>query len=260
MPRDSATDSSGMKTISFITFVALVALGLASAPAGANTNLVGSVVSNAVPAFQELAEAYAKKHPGTTITILSGSGDTISKNTNRGLSSDFIVIGDNFMAQTQNVSAPARILENYTVIIVAPDATSKITKPEDLSAPGIRIGSGTAGGGLGLLVDQTFAKLDTKYGNGFLAKVKANVTLVRTQNDLIAQALKAGKIDAAILFAADAQNDDLSKIEIGECAVSNVEYGAALKSSTHLAETKDFLAFAHSPEGIAIIRKHGHRV
>jgi len=249
-----------MKPLSFVTSIALVFLSLTSTHADASTNLIGSVVSNAVPAFRDLAEAYTKSHPGTTITILPGSGDTISKNTNRGLASDFIVIGDNFMAQTQNVIGPARILENYTVIVVAPDAKSKVTKPEDLSVPGVRIGSGTAGGGLGLLADQTFAKLDAKYGNGFLAKVKANVTLVRTQNDLIAQALKAGKIDAAILFAADAQNDDLSKIEIGESSVSNVEYSAALKGSTHLAETKDFLAFAHSPEGIAIIRKHGHKI
>jgi len=45
-----------MKFFSFITSVALAA-GLTRAPAGADTTLIASVASNAVPAFQDLGAA-----------------------------------------------------------------------------------------------------------------------------------------------------------------------------------------------------------
>jgi molybdate transport system substrate-binding protein len=248
-----------MKRSFFVMSIALIT-GLATGPAAADTTLIGSVVSNTIPALNDLAAAYAKKHPGTTIRFVPGGSKTISNNINRGLPSDFVVIGETFVPQTQNLLAPTRLLVNRTVIAVAPAAKGKITKPEDLAASGVRVGSGTPGEALELFSNQTFAKLDAKYGNGYAAKVKANITLVRIDDAQLVDALKAGKIDAAVIFAADALDGGLTNIDLGESSVTIIDDAAVLKDSSHIAEAKDFIAFAHSPEGIAIIRKHGHEI
>jgi len=246
-----------MKPFSFAMSLALTG-SLMLVPAAADTTLIGSVASNTLPAFQELAAAYGRKHPGTTIHFVPAGSKTIITNLNRGLPSDFVVISDAFIGQTQNLIDPEHVLVNRTVIVVSPAAKGKITKPEDLAAAGVRLGDGSPGEALQIFTEQTFANLDAKYGNGLAAKLKANVSLHRIDDAQIAVALKSGKIDAAILLAADAVDDGLESIEIGESAVKIVNDAAIVKGSDHIAEAKDFLAFVRSPEGAAIIRKHGH--
>jgi len=235
--------------------LALLAAGCVQ-PAGAETSLLGFVPSNAAPAFTELAAAYGKAHPDTSIRILVAGTKTISDNVDRGLANDFVVLGDTFLGTKQNLIAPSRIVSTHTVIVVSPAAKNKISTPADLAASGVRLGSGTPGSGTAYLTEQTLPHLVAQYGGGYEAKFRANITLLRAQNVQLIDALKAGTIDAAILFPEDAYAGGLDTIELGDRTVTITEDIALVKGTSNASSVKDFIAFIRSPAGAAILRKH----
>jgi len=235
--------------------LALLAAGSLQA-AAADTSLIGFVPSNAAPAFMELAATYGKAHPGTSIRILVAGTKTISDNVDRGLANDFVVVGDTFLGSKQNLIAPSRIVSTHTVIVVGPAGKNKVTTPADLAASGVRLGSGIPGSGTAQLTEQTLPKLASQYGADYESKVRANIVLVRAQNAQVIEALKAGTIDAAILFPEDAYEGGLETIELGDHALAITEDIALVKGTSNAATVKDFIAFIRSPAGAAIIRRH----
>ncbi len=237
------------------TALALLAAGSLQA-AVADTSLIGFVPSNAASAFTDLAETYGKAHPGTSIRILVAGTKTISDNVDRGLANDFVVVGDTFLGTKQNLVDPSRIVSTHTVIVVGPAGKNKIATPADLAAGGVRLGSGSAGSGTAYLTEQTLPKLAAQYGSGYEAKVRANIVLLRPQNAQVIEALKAGSIDAAILFPEDAYEGGLDTIELGDRSVAITEDIALVKGTSNAASVKAFIAFIRSPQGAAILRRH----
>jgi molybdate transport system substrate-binding protein len=221
--------------------LASLALGIAAsglAPASANGFVVGFVITPAGPAFTELADAYGKKHPGTTIKILPASSKIIIDNLNRDLSDDFVVLGQQWTGNAPRLSDPERVMTTRTIIVLAPGAKGKIASPADLAAHGIRLGNGSAGSGTEALMNATLDRLGAKYGGDFEAR------------------LKDDKIDATIIYPADADNAGLDTLDLGDASVPVTEVGAIVKGSANAATVKDFFAFVRSPQGEAILKRH----
>jgi len=240
--------------------IATVAAGVAASsivgPARANDLVIGFVITPMSPAFTELADAYSKTHPGTTIRILSAGSKTIIDNLNRDLADDFVVFSEQWAGRTQRISAPERLVSTRTVIVLAPGARTKIKSPADLAAAGIRLGDGTPGTGTEAQMNATLDRLGAKYGGDFVAKAKANVVLVRPQTIQLTAALKDGKIDATIVYPSDAEVAGLDSIDPGDASLPVTEIGAVVKGSTSASTVKDFFAFVRSPQGAAILKRH----
>jgi molybdate transport system substrate-binding protein len=239
--------------------LASLALGIAAsglAPASANGFVVGFVITPAGPAFTELADAYGKKHPGTTIKILPASSKIIIDNLNRDLSDDFVVLGQQWTGNAPRLSDPERVMTTRTIIVLAPGAKGKIASPADLAAHGIRLGNGSAGSGTEALMNATLDRLGAKYGGDFEARAKANIVFTRVQNTQLTAALKDDKIDATIIYPADADNAGLDTLDLGDASVPVTEVGAIVKGSANAATVKDFFAFVRSPQGEAILKRH----
>jgi len=235
-----------------------VCIGLCSGigPATANGLVIGFVITPVSPAMTELADAYSKKHPGTTIKILAAGSKTIIDNLNRDLSDDFVVFSQQWLGLTTRLSEPQRLLSTRTVIILAPGAQSKIKTAADLAAPGIRLGDGTPGTGTEAQMNTTLDRLGAKFGGDFVTKAKANVVLVRAQTVQLTDALKNGQIDATIAYPPDADNAGLDSIDPGDASLIVTEIGAVVKGSSNAATVKDFFAFVRSPQGMTILKRH----
>jgi len=246
----------------FLFRLATLAIGLAvcsgagTGTAVASALLVGFVITPATPAFRELADAYCKTHPGTTIEVFPAASTTIIDNLNRNLSNDFVVFSQQWVGLTQRIADTQRVMSTHTIIVLAPGAKAKISSPADLAASGIRLGNGSPGTGTAALMNETLDRLGAIYGGDFVARAKANVVLTRSGSGPLATALKDGKIDAAIIYPADADNAGLDTMDLGAASVPVVEIGAVVKGSANAPVVKDFFAFVRSPQGAAILKRH----
>jgi molybdate transport system substrate-binding protein len=237
-------------------YFSLLLLAGCITPAMADTSLIGFVPSNVATAFTELATAYGKSHPGISIRILVAGTKTINDNLDRGLADDFVVLGDRFARTNHNLIAPLPIVSSHTVIVIGPAGKTKIRTPADLAADGVRLGGGIAGSGTAYLAEQTLARLTEEYGADFASKARANVVLLRPQNTQLIEALKAGTIDAAIMFPEDAAGGGFDTVDLGERSVTITEEIAIVKGSANAAGVRAFIAFIRSPAGAAILRSN----
>lgn len=236
--------------------VGLVLLAQVALPAEADTSISGFANASAVPALVEVAAAYERAHPGTTVHVLPAGSKIIVDNLNRGLSDDFVIIGESFVAKTTAIVAPIHLFSDRTALVVAPGAKGKIAGPADLAKGGIRLGWGSPGSNPDLLATQTLENLSAQFGGDFAARVKANIIVRRTDNEQLMKALAAGAIDAAIVYYSNTAAGDVETIDLGDKAVTAGFDGAAVKGSANAAAAKDFLAFVRGPQGQAIMHKY----
>jgi len=249
-----------MNRIAFVRTAGIVLFAASSSglPALADTSISGFVPTTTVPALTEVVAAYEKDHPGVSVHILPAGSKIIVDNLNRGLASDFVIFGDAFATKTTAITDTNHVFSERSILVVAPGAKTKITKPADLANGGVRIGWGSTGSNVELFENQTLENLSQQYGPDFASRVKANITIRRTDNDQLMKALDAGVIDAAFVFLSNTVGSDAEAIDLGDKAVTIPFIGGVVKTSAYATQAKDFLAFLRSPQGQAIMHKHKH--
>ena len=225
-------------------------------PALADTTVVALVASNAADAFRDVAAEYEKAHPGVHVQISAAGSKVIVAQLEQGAAADVIVVSSSFADGSKNVDAPVKLFANHTVISAAKNG--KVKSARDLANAGVRVGSGTTGSVAAQISDETLTKLAGAYGADFPAKVKANITLTKTALEQIQKAVDDGVVDAAILFAADADTGRSNVIDLGDKSVTVPYSGAVVKNAKNGAQARDLLAMLGSSEGQAILKKRHH--
>jgi molybdate transport system substrate-binding protein len=239
---------------------AALAFVLPAAPApAAGTVVDAEVASSVTAAFDQIAKAYEKKNPGTSIQTKYLGGQVIQADVESDAPIDFVIVGKN---QTEKLAAhigtPVAILTNREVVLV-PKGSTKIKSLKDLAGPGVKVALGTAESAVGNLARGVLKKavLDPSYGADFAAKVRANTVFEGKSGVEVVDAVATGKADAAIAFVSDVDPSKFSGIAIPDAVnVDSVYYAFVPKAAKNAATGNALVKFASSAQGLAILHSY----
>ncbi|MBN7839297.1 molybdate ABC transporter substrate-binding protein [Stenotrophomonas maltophilia] len=232
---------------------------LASVPAWA-ADLTVSAASSLTESFRELGAAYEKTHPGTKVDFNFAASGVLLQQISRGAPVDVFASADETtmdQAQQQNLLAAgtrAVFAVNALWVVVPPQAKAPPRTLKDLAGAGVqRIALGNPDS----VPVGRYAKgaLDAA---GLWPSVRGKA--ITTQNvrqslDYVAR----GEVDAGFVYATDAQAmPDRVRRAFVVPVSGRIAYPLAVtNASTQPAEARRFAAFVRSPQGQAILARHG---
>lgn len=228
-------------------------------PASAAT-LTVSAASSLTESFREVASAYEQAHPGTRVDLNFAASGVLLQQIGRGAPVDVFASAD--MPTMERAGQRDLLLpgsrhvfaRNTLWVVVPPHATAPPRRLQDLVAPGMqRIALGNPDS-----VPAGHYALQALRRAGLWNALQGRV--IRTQNvrqslDYVAR----GEVDAGFVYATDAQAMPARVSRAFEVPVEGgIAYPlAALKDTRQPAEAQRFIAFVRSPQGQAILRRHG---
>jgi len=240
------------------TLIATLLL-LASAPLAA-ADLTVSAASSLTESFREIAGAYEKAHPGSTVDLNFAASGVLLQQIARGAPVDVFASADEATMdkaiQGGEVDPGTRqvFARNTLWVIVPTRSTARLT-------------------GLPSLAQSTVTRIALgnpdsvpvgRYARGALQAAglwpTVHAKAITTQN--VRQSLdyvSRGEVDAGFVYATDAQAMPGRVKRAFEVPVQGgITYPlAAVKASSNRDAALRFIAFVRSPQGIAILRRHG---
>ena len=243
----------------------VAALGLGACGNGSEPSETITVFAAAslTEAFGELAEAFEAEHPGVTVRLSFAGSATLRTQVLEGAPAD--VFASASPAEVAALDGAGLVVEeralasNALIVVVAEDASARIGDFADLANPGLRLVLAAEDVPAGRYARESLALADADgaFGEGFAARVLANVRSNETNVRATLAKVELGEADAAIVYASDlrAANADIRAIAIPERFQVAAEYRIALLSESDGARA--FVAFATSPAGTAMLARHG---
>ncbi|MBN1419491.1 MAG: molybdate ABC transporter substrate-binding protein [Planctomycetes bacterium] len=212
------------------------------------------------PPIEEIAAAFAKAHGIRVECDYAGSNVLLARLelTKRG---DIFIPGDahyvDLARERGLVERDADACLLVPVVLVAKGNPKGIRGVDDLARPGLRIALGDP---KACAIGRLTAPILEKNGVA-VADVDRNVVVRAVTVNELAVHMKAGKIDAAIVWDAVAkmipEDGEIVEIPLEKNVVSTVPV-AVLKSAKDPRRAAAFEAFAISAEARAIFRRHGY--
>ena len=232
---------------------------LGAVPASAAA-LTVSAASSLTESFQAVARAYEQVHPGTQVDLNFAASGVLLQQISRGAPVDVFASADlptmERAAQRGLLLTGSRhVFARNTLWVVVPPRTA--VPPRRLQALADRGVQRIALGNPDSVPAGHYAVQALRRA-GVWSALEGKV--IRTQNvrqslDYVAR----GEVDAGFVYATDAQAMPARVSRAFEVPVEGgIAYPlAALKDTRQPAEAQRFIAFVRSPQGQAILRRHG---
>ena len=211
--------------------------------------------------MKELAAVYEKEHPGVKLVFNFGSSGALQQAIENGGETDLFFSAAqkqmNALQDSGNLAEGTRkdLLENEVVLVVPKEDGKDIKSFEDLTRSDIQ--HVALGEPKGVPVGQYTEEILTKLG--ILDQVKAKAVYGSDVRQVLSWT-ETGDADCGVVYATDAAVSDKVKVVAKAPKDSHkpVIYPAAvIKSSKHLDEARDFLAFTSSDEAKKLFEKYG---
>jgi len=238
----------------------LLLLGLLALMPAWAADLTVSAASSLTESFRELGAAYEKAHPGAKVDLNFAASGVLLQQISRGAPVDVFASADE---TTMDQAEQQKLLAPGTREVFAVNALWVVVPPQTKAAPrGLK---DLAGAGVQRIALGNPDSVPVgRYAKGALEKAglwpavrgKAFTTQnVRQSLNYVAR----GEVDAGFVYATDAQAMPDRVRRAFEVPVSGrIAYPlAVIQASTHAVEAKRFAAFVRSPQGQAILVKHG---
>jgi molybdate transport system substrate-binding protein len=249
-----------VRTPTLYRCLAVVAFALAAVTGPAQADdLVVSAASSLTNAFQSVAKAYEKQHPGTHVVLNFGSSDTLLRQIANGAPADVFASADQVAmdkAQSQGaITAGSRVdfAANQLVLIV-PAGGAKVATLNDLTGAAFkRIAWGDpASVPVGRY---TQGVLDRA---GLTPRLQGKAVLAANVRQCLDYVVR-GEVDAGFVYATDAAIAR-GKVDVALRVPSTapITYPiAVVAQSKHAAKARDFIAFVRSTQGQQLLANAG---
>lgn len=239
--------------------IAAVLAGVWASPAMA-ADLVVSAAASLTNAFREVGQAYEAAHPGTKLTFNFAASDVLLRQIEQGAPADVFASADQTAmdrAVAQKAVLPATRVDfaaNKLVLITPVGVAATVTSTQDLAGEAVKR---VAYGNPASVPVGRYTEGALKQQNLWDAVAAKGVPAqnVRQSLDYVAR----GEVDAGFVYATDAQAmPDRVRRAFEVPVAGRIAYPlAVVQASTQPAEAKRFTAFVRSPQGQAILVKHG---
>ena len=183
------------------------------------------------PAVEQTVAEFQKREGVNILTVYNGCGILVGQMNEQGSEPDAYFACDvEFMNQVkEKFEVPETISQNQLVIVVQEGNPHNITSLKDLTRPGLRVGIGHEKQcAMGWLTQLTLNE------GGVQQEVMANVTVQSPTGDLLVNQMKAGSLDAAVVYLSNTVGSDdmLDAVAITGLPCSQASQPIAIRKGT----------------------------
>ena len=239
----------------------------ASMPASAAAvDLTIFAAASLASVLDDVKEAYAASHPGTTLTISTDSSAALATQIEQGAPADVFLSADTTNAQklvTGGFSTgEAVVFASNKLVIIAPAGNpGGVSSPSDLAKPGLKIiaaGDEVPITKYAITLVTNLAK-EPGYPAGFEAAYTGNVVSREDNVKAVISKIELGEGDAAIVYATDAKaSTKVTTVSVPESANVTAKYaGIVVGASPDQEPARTFLAWLTGPDGQAVLSRFG---
>jgi molybdate transport system substrate-binding protein len=212
-------------------------------------------------ALDQVKTAYEAAHPGTTITISTGSSSALRTQIEQGAPADVFLSADTANPQAlvdagSTDGAAVAFATNKLTIIVPDGNPAGITTAADLARAGVRVIAAGDEVPITKYAGQCVTKLAALpgYPADFEALYAANVASREDNVGAVTSKIKLGEGDAAIVYVTDARSAQLTTVDIPADANVVATYaGVVLKRTTSATAAHALLDWVRGADGQAIL-------
>ena len=265
------------RTIEYLTILAffLNACGAAATESepgrrlAAGSSQDGTVIvfaaASLTDAFKEIGTAFEAANPGTSVTLNFAGSQTLRTQIEEGAPADVfasansdqmdVLVADGMIAP----GAPRTFLTNQLVVIVPPHNPAKVRSLLDLGRAGLKLDLAAPDVPVGAYARQAMEKMNEEFGDGFEARVLANVVSEEDNVKQVVTKVQLGEADAGIVYTSDAMAaPDVGRITIPEDLNVVAQYLIApLSEAGNPALAVSFEEYVLSADGQATLAKWG---
>jgi len=234
-------------------------LMVAALPATA-AELTVSAASSLTESFRDIASAYEAAHPGTKVDLNFAASGVLLQQVSRGAPVDVLATAD---TETMAQAAKGGLLQtdsrqffatNQLVVVVPPGRRDAPASLAALAGKGVKR---VAIGNPDSVPVGRYARAALQNAGLWEAMTGKTITTqnVRQSLDYVAR----GEVDAGFVYASDYQATPGRVVRAFDVPLKTpINYPVAvIKDSARAAEARRFVAFVVSPQGQAIVRRHG---
>jgi molybdate transport system substrate-binding protein len=254
-------------------FVYAAALALAAAlslPSGASAAAEKPVVTvfaaaSLREAFDAAAPAFTKA-TGFPVRFSYGGSDALAAQLLQGAPADvFASANEPQMKRALDGGAvvSARDFARNRLVVIVPANDAAVASIADLGKKGVKVVLAAPAVPVGAYARQAFVNLgkDRAYGDGFAARVQANVVSDETDVKAVATKISLGEGDAGVVYATDVTPAIAPKVRVMRfppgVAPEAVYPIAVTKNAANAEGARAFVDFITSPAGRAFLRARG---
>jgi molybdate transport system substrate-binding protein len=233
---------------------------------GAAVDLTIFAAASLAGVLDDVKEAYAASHPGTTLTISTDSSAALATQIEQGAPADVFLSADTTNPQrlvSSGLSAGEAVAfaANKLTIVTPADNPAGISSPADLAKPGLKIIAAGEEVPITTYATQLVANLAKEggYPDGFEAAYTANVVSKEDNVKAVIGKIEIGEGDAAIVYDTDAKaSNGVTIIPVPDSANVTARYaGMVVGASPDQEPARMFLGWLTGPDGQAVLSRFG---
>ncbi len=208
------------------------------------------------PAIEETVKRFQQREGVDVNTVYNGCGILVGQMKTGQRPDAYFACDVEFMNQVADLfPEPVEVSQNELVILVQKGNPKNIGSLKDLSQPGLRVGIGHEKQcAMGWITQVTLKE------GGVQTEVMKNVTVQTPTGDLLVNQMRAGSLDAAVVYLSNAAGaaDELDAIQIQglPCSIA-VQPWAVYKESKYPQTARRLFQAIVSPEGKADFEAEG---
>ena len=248
----------------FVAIVLSLAFGLAGCGRAGKTPLLVFAGAAIKAPLDEYAESWGKRNGMDVQVAYGGSGSVLSQMILARTGDVYISGSEEFMAKAEEREAVDRstrcTIATLVPVIAVPRGNPKqIRSLEDLARPGLRVGIGDPETVcVGAVALRLFREA------GLLERIEPNLVVHAKSCEDTAAVLALGQVDVAIGWDVfdDWRPQDIAVVSLPPALRAQTDHvvGAVAAFTTHRELARSFLDGLTSPEGRAIVARHGYTV
>jgi len=252
---------------------ALVAIALAGCSGGATApssagarELVVYAAASLGSVMADVAAAYQRASPGTTVVLSTDSSAALETKIEQGAPADVFLSADTANAQRLAdaglaAGAPVMFATNGLAVIVPAGNPANLASAADLARPGLKVIAAAESAPITEYASQLVANLarEPGYPPGFETAYAANIASREDNVAGIVAKVALGEGDAGIVYATDARGSgQVAAIDVpAEANVPATYAGVVIAASSDVTGATAFLDWLAGPDGQAILAAAG---
>jgi molybdate transport system substrate-binding protein len=219
--------------------------------------------------FTELGKNFEAANPGTKVTFNFAGSNDLAAQIGKGAPADVFASANkaqmDVVVKSGQVAAdaPKTFVRNRLVVVYPSANPGKITKLQDLGAPGVKVVLAAKQVPVGqyALDFLTKASADPSFGSDYQSAVTKNVVSYEQDVKAVLSKVALGEADAGIVYTTDVTPDAKAKVvqlDIPDPLNTIATYPiAAIKTSEHAAVAQRFVDYVLGPEGQKTLASYG---